>query len=78
MILGVTVAGKEFVKKCYTTTKTTRKREEMAVARWQKFKTSMKEKRAVVGVGKAGRVDEILRKEDLVVQRLSSDVSGKQ
>ena len=32
----------------------------------------------MVGVGKAGRVDEILRKEELVVQRLSSDVSGKQ
>ena len=38
----------------------------------------MKEKRPAVGVGKAGRVDELLRKEELVVQRLSSDVSGKQ
>ena len=29
----------------------------------------------MIGVGKAGRVDEILRKEELVVQRLSSDIS---
>ena len=28
----------------------------------------------MVGVGKAGRVDEIPRKEELVVQRLSSDI----
>ena len=29
----------------------------------------------MVGVGKAGRVDEILRKEELVVQKLSADIS---
>ena len=29
----------------------------------------------MVGVGKAGRVNEILRKEELVVLRLSSDIS---
>ena len=47
----------------------------MAAARWNKFKTSMKEKRA--GGGK-GRTGEILSKEELTVQRLSSEVSGKQ
>ena len=48
----------------------------MAAARRSKFKRSMKEKRA--GGGKAGRTGEILSKEELIVQRLSSEVSGKQ
>ena len=48
----------------------------MAAGRWNKFKATMKEKRA--GGGGKGRTGEILSKGELIVQRLSSEVSGKQ
>lgn len=43
---------------------------------WKKFKTQMKGKRTHKG-GKSGPKNTILEKEELVVQRLSSEVAGK-
>ena len=42
---------------------------------WKNYKIAMKEKRT--GNGNNGKINDILKKEEIVVERLSAEVSGK-